>query len=88
MFKKDHILLGVLVGAIAPFLVAIAVNFVNILFLDKPGYDIMQSKPALMGCLALNVILFRIFMINLKKYAIGKGVLLATLVFAFLIIIQ
>lgn len=88
MFKKDNILLGILIGAAMPVVVSIVVKAVNIFLLDNPEFDIMNSKPALMGCLAINVLLFRVFMVNIKKYAMGKGILLATLVFAFLILIQ
>jgi len=88
MLKKDFFLAGILIGAIMPLLVAMATTFVNIYFLNNPDFDIIKSGPALMMGLIPNVILFRIFMVNLKKYQMGKGILLATLVFVFLILMK
>ena len=86
MIKKDFFLIGVLIGAILPLLFAMGTTFVNIHFLNNPGYDIVSSKPTMMISLVFNIILFRIFMINLKKYRMGKGLLLVTLIYILLII--
>jgi len=88
MFKKDLMWVGIIIGALSPLLVSVLINFVNIKIIGNTQFDIMNSKPALMGSLVLNVLLFRVAMMNLKKYAIGKGLLLATIVYAFLIIIR
>jgi len=88
MFKKDFFLAGVLTGAILPVILSVLINLVNIWILGKPNFDILSSKPAMMGCLLLNVVMFRVLMMNLKKYAMAKGLLLATLLFAFLILIK
>lgn len=88
MFKKDYFLLGVLIGCVLPLLIAIGTTFINFKFLDNPAFDMYNSKPALMMSLILNVILFRIFMVNMKKYQMGKGLLLVTIIFVFLIIVK
>ena len=88
MFKKDFFLAGVLIGAILPLLFAMGTTFVNIHFMNHPDFDIVNSKPALMMSLVFNIILFRVFMINFKKYQMGKGLLLVTIIFAFLVIIK
>ncbi len=86
MFKKDFFLAGVLIGAILPLIFAMGATFVNIHFLDNPGYDIVNSKPTMMIGMVFNIILFRIFMVNLKTYRMGKGLLLVTLIYILLII--
>jgi hypothetical protein len=86
MFKKDFFLLGVIIGAILPLLFAMGTTFVNIHFLNNPEFDMIKSKPTLMLSLVFNIILFRIFMVNLKKHNMGKGLLLVTLIYILLII--
>jgi len=88
MFKKDYFFAGVIIGAILPVIFAIGTTFVNFQFLNNPTFDIYNSKPALMLSLVFNVILFRIFMINLKKYSMGKGLLLVTIVYILLILVK
>ena len=88
MFKKDFFLAGVLIGAVLPLIFAMGTTFVNIKFLNNPTFDIYNSKPALMLSMVFNIILFRIFMVNLKKYNMGKGLLLVTLIYMLLIIIK
>lgn len=88
MLKKDYFLAGVLAGAIMPLIIAAGTTFVNLYLLNNPTFDIIKSRPALMLGLIPNVLLFRIFMINLKKYEMGKGILLATLIFVFLILMK
>lgn len=88
MFKKDFFLFGVVIGCVLPLLIAMATTFVNYKFLGNTAFDMYNNKPALMMSLVFNVILFRVFMVNLKKYNMGKGLLLVTLIFVFLIIIK
>ncbi|MDD3877520.1 MAG: hypothetical protein PHT69_12945 [Bacteroidales bacterium] len=88
MFKKDYFFVGVVLGALLPLIISVIINVVYKMLLDKTDFDIMTSKPALMGCLILNILLFRVFMVNLKKYTMAKGLLLATLIFAFLILMK
>jgi len=88
MFKKDYFLAGVIIGCLLPLLIAIGTTYVNKYILNNTTFDLYNSKPAMMMSLVFNVILFRILMVNLKKYKMGKGLLLVTILFIFFIIIK
>ncbi len=80
--------MGVIMGCILPLLIAIGVTYVQKYLLGNTDFDMYNSKPAMMMSLIFNVILFRIFMVNMKKYKMGKGLLLVTILFVFFIIIK
>lgn len=88
MLKKDYFAVGVIIGSLLPLLIAMGTTFVQLHFLNNPTFDMYNSKPALMMSLICNVIMFRVFMVNLKMHNTGKGLLLVTIVFVFLVIIK
>ncbi len=88
MFKKDYFFAGVIIGIVVPFIFAVGTELVQKQFLHHAAFNILNSKPALMFCFIFNVILFRILMINLKKYNTGKGLLLITIILIFLVLIK
>jgi len=88
MFKKDFFLAGVVIGIVLPLLFALGIVVVQTQLLGHAAFSILSSKPSMMLCFILNVLLFRVFMINLKKYNMGKGLLLVTIILIFLVLIK
>jgi len=88
MFKDFGFFWGTLIGGLLPLIIAVVISLIQIQYLGKLSYDIFNYKTALMGCLIGNIIMFRILMMNLKKYAMGKGLLLVTIIYAFIIIVR
>jgi len=88
MLKKDFFLAGVVIGCVLPLIIAAGITFVNLYFLGNTGYDIYYSKTSLILCFAPNVLLFRFLMVNFKKFQMGKGLLLVTILFIFLILMK
>jgi len=77
IFKKDSLLLGVVLGLIVPvvfwWLQAILFEYVNL--------NIEDSSMKLFA-LMFNLPVFRYYMINLKYDKTGKGVLFVTFIWA------
>ncbi|OPZ99690.1 MAG: hypothetical protein BWY70_00902 [Bacteroidetes bacterium ADurb.Bin408] len=88
MFKKDFFFAGAIIGIILPFIFAIGTELVQKKFMGNADFNILSSKPAMMLSFIFNVILFRVFMVNLKKYNMGKGLLLVTIILIFLVLIK
>lgn len=88
MFKNDNFAIGVIIGSVIAVLIALGISVVQTQFIDNVPFEIINSKQALMFSLIPNVILFRVLMVNLKKIKMGRGLLLVTLIFIFLILIK
>lgn len=91
MFKKDNWTLGIAMGLLLPAIVYVIVYFImrqwgtiddslNIYFLK-------ESTMQLVGIFT-NMFIFRYYMVNLKYDKTGRGILLATFVYAGVFVFQ
>jgi hypothetical protein len=83
MFKKDNWLLGIALGVLLP----VIVYGIILLVLKQLGTTPTGNyalKPSTTRLLALfsNFIVFRYYMVNLKYDRTGRGILLATIIYA------
>ncbi|MDP4268428.1 MAG: hypothetical protein Q8880_13475 [Bacteroidota bacterium] len=87
-FKKDNMLFGVAMGVLLPLICYGIFSYLADIFEAKHnGTPIMQKSTIQVVSVVLNVLTFRIYMINLKFDKTGKGILLATFVYAILFFI-
>tara|TARA_B100001250_G_scaffold413038_1_gene445899 strand:+ start:299 stop:565 length:267 start_codon:yes stop_codon:yes gene_type:complete len=77
IFKKDAVLLGVLLGLVTP----VIFWCLQKLILELVGWTIEDSSMKLFA-LMFNLPVFRYYMINLKYEKTGKGVLFLTFIWA------
>jgi hypothetical protein len=87
MFRKipDSFLAGVIIGAGVLMLVAYLVSLVREIYYGQqnvPNY-LLYPKPELL-IVALNVFLFRQYVVKYKREATGKGILFATVIIVLL----
>jgi len=82
---KDHMLLGVFIGAVAPI-----VSYVILLTLLEYTLDENPLRESTMQVIALfvNFPLFRTVLIKYKKDRLGRGMLLSTFLLAFWYIVH
>jgi hypothetical protein len=85
MFKKDAMITGILIGILVPVLsfgllygltVAISKIFTK-------GYMIFTMPTLAVLSIFINVLFFRYFMMKRQQDYIGRGILLATFLYAF-----
>jgi hypothetical protein len=80
---RDSVLTGVFVGMLSIILDYILLYNLDRLISYLSGHDILLKEPKLqLLILAVNIILFRFFVVKWKKIETGKGVLLAIIVTA------
>lgn len=78
MFKKDHILIGILTGSVLPL---ITFAFFELLKSQITLY--LKDSFIQLLCIGTNALIFRYF-IKKEKDQLAKGVLLATFIYAFI----
>lgn len=85
-FKQDSIWLGLAIGLILPVLVFYLFESINVYgsrhLLDKPV--VFSKSTSQLIALFTNVIVFRIYMLRLEMDYTGRGILLATFIYAFI----
>lgn len=80
MFKKDHILIGLIIGFALPFiLLAISESIFRMqgMFLSPSFYENYS-----LFMIGLNGLLMRFFTVNKKQEQTGKGLIISTLLLA------
>lgn len=86
MFKKDNIVIGLLIGFILPSILVFGT--VTILkwkgsFLDVSFYENMS-----LFSIAINGLLMRYFTVKREQDNIGKGIIIATLILAIIWVVK
>lgn len=81
MFKRipDNFLSGMLIGGLLLIAIAVLISYLRGMVYaeqDIPIY-LRRPKPELVG-LAVNIFLFRLFMVRLNKEKTGRGILFTT----------
>ena len=80
----DNFTFGLLTGTVLLFVFYFVVNGIRMIFIDKMNDPYLLKPPfAQLICLAMNMIVFRIVMINMEKEKTGKGILFITVITAF-----
>ena len=79
MFRIDNILFGIVIGSLLPAIFILGFNF---LFLDYLQADLTEDTIYVLSVL-INFLIFRIYMINMEMDKTGRGILLATFLYAF-----
>jgi hypothetical protein len=85
MFKKDSMIIGILLGILVPIIAFGLFYGINILisqFFTK-GYLIFTMPTLFVLSIFVNVLFFRYFMMKRQQDYIGRGILLATFLYAF-----
>ena len=76
---KDHMLIGVLLGALIPvFLYAVLLTFLEYMLVDNP----LRESTLQVIALFANFPLLRITLIKYQKDHLGRGILLSTFLMA------
>jgi hypothetical protein len=85
MLKKDSMILGIFLGALIPVVAFGIIYGINILIskIFTNGYLIFTLPTVFVLSIFVNVLIFRYYMLKLKKDYTGRGILLATFVYAF-----
>jgi hypothetical protein len=82
---KDNFILGMAIGLLVPVLCfAIILGIENQIMSGLPGKPEVPMNIMVFIAIATNLLPFRFYMINKKLDKTGRGILLATFVFAFL----
>jgi hypothetical protein len=82
---KDHMLIGVLVGALIPVvLYAFLLTFLEYMLVENP----LRESTIQVIALFANFPLLRIMLIKYQKDRLGRGILLSTFVMAIWYIVQ
>ncbi len=84
-FKKDSIWLGLAIGLILPVIVFFGFNAIN-LYSSRELFDktqIISNSTSQLIALFGNVLVFRLYMIRWGKDYTGRGILMATFIYAF-----
>ena len=82
---KDHMLIGVLLGALIPvFLYAVLLTFLECMLVDNP----LRESTLQVIALFANFPLLRITLTKYQKDRLGRGILLSTFVMAIWYIVQ
>ena len=79
MFRIDNFLFGLVIGSLFPTIFILGLNF---LFLDYLKADLKEDTIYVLSVL-INFLIFRIYMINMEMDKTGRGILLATFIYAF-----
>jgi hypothetical protein len=81
MFRRDSIWFGLVLGSVLPAVFYLAVTLIGRLI--EPGTIMARPfqgyKPMLLS-LVVNLILIRVYFVNLKMDKSGRGILLATFI--------
>ena len=89
VFNKNKMWLGFLLGALIPVVSYFILDTIVELSRDSvSGARLMEESTVEVLSIVANVILFRYYMIKKKHDETGKGMLLATFVFAFIYLIM
>ncbi|MFN3555309.1 MAG: hypothetical protein ACK4VN_05015 [Bacteroidales bacterium] len=85
MLKKDNWALGIIMGLLSPLIIYLlllqAMKFWGTIDASAGVYIMKQSTMQLVGIFS-NMFTFRYYMINLKFDKTGRGILLATFLYA------
>ncbi|PLX04267.1 MAG: hypothetical protein C0595_04035 [Marinilabiliales bacterium] len=80
-FKKDTYYLGSIVGIILPVIVYGLVYLIDMMYFNSFGKHMVAHMHYLyLLSVVGNILAFRYFYINAKKYKAGAGILLVTLI--------
>ena len=94
IFKKDSIILGIILGMIAPVLGIVMFKIYKFgIFTYRETYDFMRLEPghktlsvALTLSLLLNALLFTIY-INTAKHNTAKGIFISTVLYGMAVLL-
>jgi hypothetical protein len=85
MLKKDNWILGIILGGVAPVVIYFALQ-AGIEFwasIDKRLHPaLIENSTLLLVGIFINMFTFRYYMVNLRFDKTGRGILLATFVYA------
>jgi hypothetical protein len=83
IFKQDNLLLGVILGAVCPWILFAILYYLNILlgnlFLHVPFF--LKTSTLQLIAIVVNVFIMRQYLVKLKYDKTGRGVLLLTFVY-------
>jgi hypothetical protein len=85
MLKKDSWILGIALGVLVPVLVYVIIYFsVRYLgsFNESFHFSLVKQSTLQLAGIFVNMFTFRYYMVNLKYDKTGRGILLATFIFA------
>ena len=85
MLKKDNWALGIIMGLVVPMIVyGIVLTIVRTYGVVDEIRGIYMMKPSTMQLIGIfsNLFTFRYYMVNLKYDKTGRGILLATFIYA------
>jgi len=85
MLKKDNWILGIIMGLVVPLIVyGIILTIVRTYGVVDEIRGIYMMKPSTMQLIGIfsNLFTFRYYMVNLKYDKTGRGILLATFIYA------
>lgn len=85
MLKKDNWALGIIMGIVVPLIVyGIVLTIVRTYGVVDEIRGIYMMKPSTMQLIGIfsNLFTFRYYMVNLKYDKTGRGILLATFIYA------
>lgn len=80
-FKRDHLLLGIGLGLIIPVVFYFIIGFLADVFTSKNAPALQESTIQLLA-IVVNLLPFRYYLVKLKADKTGRGVLLATFLYA------
>lgn len=83
-FNKNHLGFGVLLGAVIPFIVFLLILYIDQNFMNNgPGGIVVPPNIMAFLSIAINLLPFRYYMINLRYERTGRGILLSTFLLGF-----
>jgi len=78
MFKKDSVMLGIIIGLLIPAILFSILFSANYYYFPKK----IPESSIFIICLCVNLLPFRYYMVNLKFDYTGRGILVITFVYA------
>ncbi|MFT5970577.1 MAG: hypothetical protein ACI8ZO_001091 [Flavobacteriales bacterium] len=78
MLKKNNMWFGIIIGAVLPIISYLIIE----LLLSLANNESFRESTQQVVSITANVFLFRMYMVKWHKDETGKGILLATLVYA------
>ena len=85
ILKQDNLILGIIIGAVAPWILFSILYFLNIflskLILHDSKILLLQTATVQLIAIVVNVFMMRQYMVKLKFDKTGRGILLLTFVY-------
>ncbi len=83
--KKDTWILGIALGLLTPAISFLILYYVNkYLASTNQGVAFLKDSTLHLICIFMNVLVFRFYMLKMKFDYTGRGILLATFIYAIL----